>query len=111
MNQKEQEALAFRVMVKHQKAVSTSNPRFAQTVSNVFEDIREYKNAMHGHAAMVQQLADANLNVQVPQPPVPAYRLAWDSYPELRVSIVTITTQNASWWISSSAATAQMLPC
>ena len=88
MGQKEQEALAFiKVMVKHQKAVFTRNPRFAQTVTNAFEDIREYHIAKHGHAAIVQQLADAKLDVKMaPQAPTPAYRVAWNSYPELRVS-------------------------
>ena len=87
MGQKEQEALAFiRVMVKHQKAVFTSNPRFAQTVSNAFEDIREYHIAKHGHAAIIQQLADSKLDIKAPKAPTPAYRVAWNSYPELRVS-------------------------
>lgn len=94
MTQKEQEALAFsRMMVKHQKAVFTSNPRFAETVTNAFEDIRAYQNALHGHAALVQQLESAQLHerLEIPaEPPVPTYRVAWDSYPELRVSIATL---------------------
>ena len=94
MHRKEQEALVFiKVMVKHQKAVFTSNPRFAETVSNAFEDITEYHNAMSGHAAVVKQLA--GLNVEAPEPPVPAYRVAWGIYPELRVSIATINVLNA----------------
>lgn len=95
MHKKEQEALAFvSMMVKHQRAVFTSNPRFAQTVSNAFEDIRAYQNALQGHAALVQQLEQLQLGAQLsipPQPPVPAYLVAWDSYPELRVRLATIS--------------------
>lgn len=88
MTEKEQEALAFvRTMVKHQKAVFTSNPRFVEMVTNAFEDIRAYQNALHGHAALVQQLENAHLRDRLevpPEPPLPTYRVAWDSYPELR---------------------------
>ena len=88
MRVKEEQALEFvQVLVKHQKAVFTSNPRFTETVSNAFADIKEYQNALDRHAAVVQHLADANINVAVPKPKPPAYRVAWDSYPELRVRI------------------------
>lgn len=96
MTEKEQEALAFvRTMVKHQKAVFTSNPRFVEMVTNAFEDIRAYQNALHGHAALVQQLENAHLRDRLevpPEPPLPTYRVAWDSYPELRVSIALLTS-------------------
>lgn len=60
MHRKEQEATAFiGMMVKHQKAVITSNPIFAETVSSAIwefeciEDITDYYNAMSGHAAIL----------------------------------------------------------
>jgi predicted DCC family thiol-disulfide oxidoreductase YuxK len=88
MCQKEQEALAFiEVMVKHQRAVFTSNPRFAQTVTNAFEDIKAYRVSRQEHAVLLQHLANANLdtNLAPTEPAMPTWRVAWESHPELRV--------------------------
>ena len=88
MGQKEREALAFtQVLVKHQQAVFTSNPRFAETVSNAFEDLRVFAHKEQAYAALLKQAKDSNMEAPAAAKPTHAYRVAWDAHPELRVSL------------------------